>query len=170
CRGCPAGLCLPRPRTAADRLRTDATGEPAIRGGRQAPGDVPRSWHSGRLSSLYTTAQSGGCRPTEPQHPGAAGTTLPDRRESSDRGLGIAMKTGKPPQAAPGGRISRRELLLAAAAGSLGVGGVHESAAAAGGSTDEVVDLTRSYPFYGHAEQAGIRTPPQRYVFYMTFD
>ena len=80
------------------------------------------------------------------------------------------MKSRKPPQAAPGAGISRRELLFAAAAGSLGVGSVYSSAAAAAGSTEEAIDLTHTYPFYGHAEQAGIRTPPQRYVFYMTFD
>jgi deferrochelatase/peroxidase EfeB len=63
--------------------------------------------------------------------------------------------------------ISRRELLLAAAAGTFGVGKAYGSAAAA--CTPDV-DLTRRYPFYGRAGQAGIRTPPQRHVFYMTFD
>jgi deferrochelatase/peroxidase EfeB len=65
--------------------------------------------------------------------------------------------------------LSRRGLLLGAAAGTVGaaVPGMPAQAAA---DTEDVVDLTGEYPFYGNAEQAGIRTPPQRYTFYMTFD
>jgi deferrochelatase/peroxidase EfeB len=42
--------------------------------------------------------------------------------------------------------------------------------AQAAADAEDIVDLTGEYPFYGNAEQAGIRTPPQRYTFYMTFD
>ncbi|WP_022881327.1 Dyp-type peroxidase [Gryllotalpicola ginsengisoli] len=82
-------------------------------------------------------------------------------------------------------RLSRRGLIIgsAAAAGGLVVGAaggagaavsIHaarESTGGAGGDGDEeVVDLTTQHAFYGSAEQAGIRTPPQRYCVYMTFD
>ncbi len=63
--------------------------------------------------------------------------------------------------------ISRRKLLIAAAAGPFGVGKAFGTAAP---TCTPDVDLNRRSPFYGRAEQAGIRTPPQRYVFYMTFD
>lgn len=67
--------------------------------------------------------------------------------------------------------VSRRGLLAGAAAGTLGAA-IPATAFAAGDAQDvqDVVDLTRRYAFYGGAEQAGIRTPPQRHVFYMTFD
>jgi deferrochelatase/peroxidase EfeB len=71
-------------------------------------------------------------------------------------------------------QLSRRGLLLGAAAGTVGAAAFNRVAVAdpvvapvpAG---DDVVDLARAYPFYGTAEQPGIRTPPQRHVFYMTF-
>jgi len=73
--------------------------------------------------------------------------------------------------------VSRRGLLFgAAAAGGLVVGGAGGYAAAgrpahgANGDQADVVDLSQQHPFYGEAEQAGIRTPPQRYCVYMTFD
>jgi len=63
--------------------------------------------------------------------------------------------------------ISRRKLLIAAAAGPFGVGKAFGTAAP---TCAPDANLNRRYPFYGRSEQAGIRTPPQRYVFYMTFD
>jgi deferrochelatase/peroxidase EfeB len=81
--------------------------------------------------------------------------------------------------------VSRRGLLFggAAAAGGLvvgaagGVGGAYAAglhSPAGGGATgsdgDDVVDLSAQHAFYGDAEQSGIRTPPQRYCVYMTFD
>jgi deferrochelatase/peroxidase EfeB len=77
-----------------------------------------------------------------------------------------------------GGNLSRRDLFLGAAAGAFGALGACETATAtpgpgapgAGGGPEDVVDLNRKHAFYGDAEQAGIRTEPQRYVFYMTFD
>lgn len=75
-------------------------------------------------------------------------------------------------------RVSRRGLLLGAAAagglvvgagGALGAAGAVQARAAADPSPD-LIDLSRSYPFYGAAEQAGITTPPQRHTVYMTFD
>jgi deferrochelatase/peroxidase EfeB len=75
-------------------------------------------------------------------------------------------------------RFSRRGLLLGAAAGTLGAA-VPRAAAqvppsgpppGASPGPHDLVDLAREHPFYGAAEQAGIRTPPQRHVFFMTFD
>ncbi|HEY0249468.1 MAG TPA: iron uptake transporter deferrochelatase/peroxidase subunit [Gryllotalpicola sp.] len=81
-----------------------------------------------------------------------------------------------------GSGVTRRGLLYgAAAAGGLVVGaaggiggayasGLRMSAGGADAGDEELVDLTAQHPFYGKAEQAGIRTPPQRYSVYMTFD
>ncbi|HVY14377.1 MAG TPA: Dyp-type peroxidase [Rhodopila sp.] len=72
------------------------------------------------------------------------------------------------------GRLSRRGLLTTAGVGTLGAvapamaPGGSQAAPAAG--MEDMVDLTRSYPFYGKGEQAGVRTPPQRHVLFMTFD
>ena len=69
------------------------------------------------------------------------------------------------------GAVSRRGLLIGAAAGTLGAAAAPAFGAAPSTDTPEdAIDLTKSYPFYGTAEQAGIRTPPQRHVFFMTFD
>jgi deferrochelatase/peroxidase EfeB len=79
------------------------------------------------------------------------------------------------PAAATRPGLSRRALLLGAAGGGLVVG----AAAGVGGTAiagavqshdEEVIDLTRSFPFYDQAHQAGIQTPPQRYTVFMTFD
>lgn len=69
----------------------------------------------------------------------------------------------------PNPHVSRRNLLVGAAAGTIGAA---PFAAAPAGAADakDVVDLTQEHAFYGAAEQAGIRTPPQRYAVYMTFD
>jgi deferrochelatase/peroxidase EfeB len=64
--------------------------------------------------------------------------------------------------------VSRRGLLLGAAAGTLGAAA--PAVAHAASAAEDIVDLTRQYPFYGSAEQAGIRTPPQRHALFMTFD
>jgi deferrochelatase/peroxidase EfeB len=81
---------------------------------------------------------------------------------------------GRPP-------VSRRGL-IAGIAGGLAAGaaagagsaaaltGAHGAPAAASEDESEVVDLTRSHPFYGQAHQAGIETEQQRYSVYMTFD
>ncbi len=65
--------------------------------------------------------------------------------------------------------ISRRNLLIGAAAGSassLSPAGA-EVASGKAGTADE---SARAYVFYGNGPQAGIMTPPQRHIFYMTFD
>ena len=77
-----------------------------------------------------------------------------------------------------GPRLSRRGLLFgAAAAGGVVVGaggalGVRELVAGPAPSADpqDVVDLAPAHPFYGDAGQAGVATPPQRHIVYMTFD
>ena len=65
----------------------------------------------------------------------------------------------------------RRGLFLATPPRTMGVA-AHAAAAPAG--PGDMVDLGRSYPFYrtgeGNAGQAGIRTPPQRYIMFMTFN
>jgi deferrochelatase/peroxidase EfeB len=76
--------------------------------------------------------------------------------------------------------VSRRGLLLGAvaaggvAAGAGGALGAHaafaDDKAGPHQAPHDVVDLSNTYPFYGNAEQAGIRTAPQRYTVYMTFD
>jgi deferrochelatase/peroxidase EfeB len=82
--------------------------------------------------------------------------------------------------------VTRRGLLYGAAAAGLvvgGAGGVGGAFAAGmrmpaasgagngnGPDGDDVVDLSAQHAFYGDAEQSGIRTPPQRYSVFMTFD
>lgn len=76
------------------------------------------------------------------------------------------------PDPRPNTHLSRRVLLLGAAAGTLGAVAPAGAPAAfaAAAEPQDAVDLGRRYDFYGTAGQAGIRTPPQRHVFYMTFD
>lgn len=69
----------------------------------------------------------------------------------------------------PHNQVSRRSLLAGAAAGTIGAP-VYAAAQTSPINPEDTVDLTREHAFYGVAEQAGIRTPPQRYVFFMTFD
>jgi deferrochelatase/peroxidase EfeB len=77
--------------------------------------------------------------------------------------------------------VSRRGLIAGLAGGFAAgaVAGAGTAAALAGGGSapaatsgdeSEVVDLTRSHPFYGQAHQAGIETEQQRYSVFMTFD
>lgn len=66
-------------------------------------------------------------------------------------------------------QVSRRSLLAGAAAGTLGAP-AYAAAQASPENPEDTVDLTREHAFYGLAEQAGIRTPPQRYAFFITFD
>jgi deferrochelatase/peroxidase EfeB len=85
------------------------------------------------------------------------------------------MRKTKAPETAPEINLSRRGMLFGAAAGTVGAAAFPAAAfaapgAAASASAEDVIDLTAALPFYGTAEQAGIRTPPQRHLFYMTFD
>ncbi|MFZ7086831.1 Dyp-type peroxidase [Curtobacterium sp. RRHDQ10] len=76
--------------------------------------------------------------------------------------------------------VSRRGLfgagLVAAGAGAgamAGIGGTLGAEAATAPPGDESIDLSRSHPFYAVAAgdpQGGIRTQPQRYCVFMTFD
>ncbi|MBI1219951.1 MAG: deferrochelatase/peroxidase EfeB [Rhodobacteraceae bacterium] len=66
-------------------------------------------------------------------------------------------------------QISRRGLLFGAAAGTAGAAMLPAAGFAATPETD-TIDLSQRHPFYGKGPQAGIMTPPQRYVFFMTFD
>ena len=69
-------------------------------------------------------------------------------------------------------RVSRRHLLKGAVAGALvmpGIAAAHNAAVAKSEPEDQV-DLSRQHTFYGNGGQAGVTTPPQRHVMYMTFD
>jgi deferrochelatase/peroxidase EfeB len=79
----------------------------------------------------------------------------------------------------PRSPVSRRGLITGIAGGFAAgaVAGAGSAAAFAGARTpaaaqdeSEVVDLTRSHPFYGSGHQSGIETEQQRYSVYMTFD
>lgn len=78
----------------------------------------------------------------------------------------------KPEEDHPG--VSRRNLLKGAmaSAGALVVpGGVSaHSAVPVTDVTEDIVDLSRKYDFYGSGPQCGIETLPQRYAIFMTFD
>lgn len=80
------------------------------------------------------------------------------------------------PDPTTGGGVSRRGLMFsAAAAGGLLVGGIGGGAAgyavrATAGADGDAIDLSQTHPFYGTAEQAGIRTAVQRHSVFMTFD
>ncbi|WP_232524939.1 Dyp-type peroxidase domain-containing protein, partial [Nocardioides mangrovicus] len=88
------------------------------------------------------------------------------------------MSEPQDPQTPSREGLSRRRLLVGAAAAGGGVVGAVAGAGAAsamGGHTStpvaggDVVDLAQRHRFYGSAEQAGIRTPQQRYSVFMTF-
>ncbi|TPW29134.1 Dyp-type peroxidase [Martelella alba] len=67
--------------------------------------------------------------------------------------------------------LSRRNLLIGAAASPIGALAVAAPAAAeTPPAPEDMINLSGEVPFYGDAGQAGIDTPPQRYVHYMTFD
>ncbi|WP_102225376.1 Dyp-type peroxidase [Acidimangrovimonas sediminis] len=83
------------------------------------------------------------------------------------------------PEHAPNARLSRRGLLMGAAAGGAGLAMTGPAGAASTMGTADgkamhspsvVGDHGLQYDFYGKGPQAGIMTPPQRYVFFMTFD
>lgn len=88
--------------------------------------------------------------------------------------------TGGADGAARPGRpgVSRRALLGGGIAAGLGVAAGAGGALAAqslipSGDSSELIDLSQSHPFYAAAAgagQAGIRTAPQRYCVFMTFD
>lgn len=81
------------------------------------------------------------------------------------------------PERSTTGGLSRRQLLRGGAAAGLMLGsalgsGIHPAWAGPRGSSDDPdeIDLERQHAFYGTGGQAGVATPPQRHVFYMTFD
>ncbi|MCX7521912.1 iron uptake transporter deferrochelatase/peroxidase subunit [Microbacterium sp. STN6] len=105
------------------------------------------------------------------QHP-------PDEHATAEHASAEHATAEHAADAAGGGRgLSRRGFFASAAGGvALGaLGGVAGTLAAAHaadatpGDADAVGEA-RAYPFYGGAHQVGIRTEPQRYCIYMTFD
>lgn len=69
--------------------------------------------------------------------------------------------------------LSRRGMLFGATAGAVGVA-AHAAAFAGAPSAppsgEDMVDLSKTHPFYGDAQQAGVSTLPQRHSMFMTFD
>lgn len=68
--------------------------------------------------------------------------------------------------------VSRRHLLKGAVAGALSMPAIAtaHNASVANTEPEDQIDLSRQHAFYGHGGQAGVTTPPQRHVMYMTFD
>lgn len=102
----------------------------------------------------------------------------------SDEHGGAGPQDGAVPAEPGRGRVSRRGLfgagLAAAGAGVGAVSGIVGATAATGVNPlsaatngDESIDLSQSHPFYATAArqpQGGVRTAPQRYCVFMTFD
>jgi deferrochelatase/peroxidase EfeB len=91
---------------------------------------------------------------------------------------GDAPGAAAPGAAAPGAehisRVSRRGFFASAGGGLVvgalaGVAGTLAASRAAAGE-EQADGHTRSYSFYGGTHQVGIRTEPQRYCVFMTFD
>lgn len=83
------------------------------------------------------------------------------------------MKEHEQENALHDNQLNRRQLLLGAAAGT--VGAVASTHATAATMTDDASDgvainLDKHYEFYGDHGQVGIATPQQRHCVYMTFD
>lgn len=86
------------------------------------------------------------------------------------------MTNDKASKDTPQRGVSRRDLLLGTAAGTLGavtLPGMARAGKQARSNADDtggIIDLAEQHAFYGNAGQAGIQTPMQHYVYYMTFD
>lgn len=84
------------------------------------------------------------------------------------------MSHKKDQSSKPSGRFSRRDMLKGAVAGALTLPTIMPTFAAetAGtdGNTQDNINLSHQWPFYGEQGQAGIATPPQRHIMFMTFD
>ncbi|WP_241576250.1 iron uptake transporter deferrochelatase/peroxidase subunit [Rosenbergiella collisarenosi] len=69
------------------------------------------------------------------------------------------------------GRVSRRTMLKGSLASALTLPALAPTLAGAAQTEDkDNIDLARQWPFYGEQGQAGITTPPQRHIMFMTFD
>jgi deferrochelatase/peroxidase EfeB len=77
-------------------------------------------------------------------------------------------KSQKTPANSPA--VSRRGLLLGAAAGGVGAALPHTATAAKAEDMVKPDPMETEYPFYGTGGQAGIATPPQRHAMFMSFD
>jgi deferrochelatase/peroxidase EfeB len=94
-----------------------------------------------------------------------------EQDRSGTEGAESAVRPGRP-------RVTRRALLGGGIAAGLGVvagvGGTLGAQSLFSGADDsELIDLALSHPFYASSAgsaQAGIRTAPQRYCVFMTFD
>ncbi len=88
--------------------------------------------------------------------------------EEQDRSAHAGPSRRRFMQGAAGGVLAGGILGGAAGAYASGTGG---SPAPSGSMRDkDTVDLSRRHAFYGQAHPAGVRTPPQRYAVFMTFD
>ena len=69
------------------------------------------------------------------------------------------------------GLVSRRTMLKGSLASALTLPALTPALAApAKASEKDNIDLSTQWPFYGDQGQAGITTPPQRHIMFMTFD
>ncbi|MBT0722905.1 deferrochelatase/peroxidase EfeB [Rosenbergiella sp. S61] len=69
------------------------------------------------------------------------------------------------------GLVSRRNMLKGSLASALTLPALSPTlASAAEASEKENIDLSHQWPFYGDHGQAGVTTPPQRHIMFMTFD
>lgn len=69
------------------------------------------------------------------------------------------------------GLVSRRNMLKGSLASALTLPALSPTlTSAAEASEKDNIDLSHQWPFYGDQGQAGVTTPPQRHIMFMTFD
>lgn len=69
------------------------------------------------------------------------------------------------------GLVSRRNMLKGSLASALTLPALFPTlASATEASEKDNIDLSHQWPFYGDHGQAGVTTPPQRHIMFMTFD
>ncbi|WP_201777031.1 Dyp-type peroxidase [Martelella endophytica] len=73
-------------------------------------------------------------------------------------------------RASTSAKLSRRGLLVGAAASPLAAIALPAAAETRPSEPVDHVNLNMEVPFYGSGGQAGVETPPQRYIHFMTFD
>nr|WP_284254892.1 Dyp-type peroxidase [Pseudolysinimonas kribbensis] len=129
----------------------DAYRDPGQAGGYKVYDAATRAADAGQLSRLVQSLQTPSPR-------------SPRRSPPRDVERSRPVLRPVPPRAAPrGGRRRSRRRRRGGRRGMAIANAVQNH-------DEEVIDLTRSFPFYDQAHQAGIQTPPQRYTVFMTFD
>src|SRR5699024_10919071 len=130
-----------------------------------------------RFRALYTATAQIRRGKTQPCHPGLAGAAVEDCRKSCHCSVVCTMTQDRDPKHTTGCGVSRRNLLLGTAAGTLGAVSLpgtakarHDAGPAISRDTGGVIDLSEQHAFYRDGGQAGIETQMQHYVYYKTFD